>query len=468
MEIIKMDVVKKLWGFCNTLRDEGMNYGQYIEQLTYLLFLKIASEKNLNIPKKYNWESLLKKAGTELLEHYQECLRELGKEGGILTDIFAGALSQFRSPINLKKLVDMIDEERWSAIDVDIKGEAYEGLLQKYAEEQKGAGQYFTPRPLIRAIVECINPEIGESIHDPAMGTGGFILGALEIILKKTNEGADVTREKNETLLKKTFSGNEIVLETKRLALMNMFLHGIQADVYYGDSLAEGPHVSQKHRVIMTNPPFGIKSGGNGGATRSDFNVTTSNKQLNFVQHIISNLENGGRAAMVVPDNVLFDSGAGTKIRQILLEDCNLHTILRLPVGTFTPYAAGVKANVIFFIKGEPTKEIWIYDLRTNIEKIAKRRKLTEKDFEEFVKLYKQEKRKEAERWKKFSLKDINDRNFNLDIFWLKDDSLDSGEYEEPEVILENIKESEEKILDYVDNILKEVVNGNGKGNGGK
>jgi len=463
-----MDVVKKLWGFCNTLRDEGMNYGQYIEQLTYLLFLKIASEKDLDIPKDYNWKSLLDKSGTDLLEHYQDCLKELGKEGGILTDIFAGALSQFRSPINLKKLVDMIDEERWSAIDVDIKGEAYEGLLQKYAEEQKGAGQYFTPRPLIRAIVECINPEIGETIHDPAMGTGGFILGALEYLLKKTNDGADLTRKENDILLKKTFSGNEIVLETKRLALMNMFLHGIQIDVYYGDSLAEGPHVSQKHKVIMTNPPFGIKSGGNGGATRSDFNVTTSNKQLNFVQHVISNLENNGRAAMVVPDNVLFDSGAGTKIRQILLEDCNLHTILRLPVGTFTPYAAGVKANVIFFTKGEPTKEIWIYDLRTNIEKINKRRKLIEKDFEEFVKLYKEEKRKEANRWKKFTLKEIEDKNFNLDIFWLKDDSLDSGEYEEPEVILENIKESEEKILDYVDDIMKEVVNGSGKGNGGK
>jgi len=463
-----MDVVKKLWGFCNTLRDEGMNYGQYIEQLTYLLFLKIASEKDLDIPKDYNWKSLLDKSGTDLLEHYQDCLKELGKEGGILTDIFAGALSQFRSPINLKKLVDMIDEERWSAIDVDIKGEAYEGLLQKYAEEQKGAGQYFTPRPLIRAIVECINPEIGETIHDPAMGTGGFILGALEYLLKKTNDGADLTRKENDILLKKTFSGNEIVLETKRLALMNMFLHGIQIDVYYGDSLAEGPHVSQKHKVIMTNPPFGIKSGGNGGATRSDFNVTTSNKQLNFVQHVISNLENNGRAAMVVPDNVLFDSGAGTKIRQILLEDCNLHTILRLPVGTFTPYAAGVKANVIFFTKGEPTKEIWIYDLRTNIEKINKRRKLIEKDFEEFVKLYKEEKRKEANRWKKFTLKEIEDKNFNLDIFWLKDDSLDSGEYEEPEVILENIKESEEKILNYVDDIMKEVVNGNGKGNGGR
>lgn len=452
-----MDIVKKLWGFCNTLRDEGMNYGQYIEQLTYLLFLKIASEKDLDIPKNYNWESLLDKSGTDLLEHYQDCLRELGKQGGILTDIFAGALSQFRSPINLKKLVDMIDEERWSVIDVDIKGEAYEGLLQKYAEEQKGAGQYFTPRPLIRAIVECINPEIGETVHDPAMGTGGFILGALEYLLKKTNDGADLTRKENEVLLKKTFSGNEIVLETKRLALMNMFLHGISTDIYYGDSLAEGPHVSQKHKIIMTNPPFGIKSGGNGGATRSDFNITTSNKQLNFVQHVISNLENNGRAAMVVPDNVLFDSGAGTKIRQILLEDCNLHTILRLPVGTFTPYAAGVKANVIFFTKGESTKEVWFYDLRTNIEKIAKRRKLTEKDFEEFVKLYKQEKRKESERWKRFSLKEIEDRNYNLDIFWLKDESLDSGEYEEPEVILENIKESEKKILGFVEEIKGEV-----------
>ena len=448
-----MDVVKKLWGYCNTLRDEGMNYGQYIEQLTYLLFLKISNEKKLKINKKYGWDSLLDKSGTELLEHYQDCLRELAKEGGILTDIFSGALSQFRDPVNLKKLISMIDGERWSTIDVDIKGEAYEGLLQKYAEEQKGAGQYFTPRPLIRTIVQAIAPKIKETIHDPAIGTGGFILGAFEYILKNTNDGENLSRNENEFLLKKTFSGNEIVLETKRLALMNMFLHGINADIYYGDSLSEGPHVGRKHKIIITNPPFGIAGGAS--PTRSDFNIATSNKQLNFIQHVMSNLENGGRCAMVVPDNVLFDSGAGTKIRKILFEDFNLHTILRLPVGTFTPYAPGVKANVIFFDKPGPTKEVWIYDLRTNIEKINKKNKLKEKDFEEFVKLYK--KRKPSERFKKFTAKEIEKRDYNLDIFWIKDKNQDNGEYEEPEVILKNIKESEEKILDYVNKIMEEL-----------
>ena len=451
-----MDVVKKLWGFCNTLRDEGINYGQYIEQLTYLLFLKIADEKNLEIPQKYNWKSLTNKTGTELLEHYQTCLRKLGKSGGILTDIFAGSLSQFRDPVNLKKLIDMIDEIRWSTIDVDIKGEAYEGLLQKYAEEQKGAGQYFTPRPLIRAIVQCIAPDIKkkETINDPAMGTGGFLLGALEYILKQTNEAADLTREENQFLLKKMFSGNEIVMETKRLALMNMFLHGIQAEIYYGDSLAEGPHTGKKHNIIMTNPPFGIKSGGN-HVTRSDFSVTSSNKQLNFVQHVMSNLLPNGKAAMVVPDNVLFDSGAGTRIRKILLEDFALHTILRLPVGTFTPYAAGVKANVIFFSKTGPTKETWIYDLRTNIEKIAKKRKLTEADFQDFVSLYKN--RKETERFRKYTLNYIKDRNYTLDIFELKDDSLGDGTYPEPSVILDSIQASGALIVGYAKDIQDEI-----------
>ncbi len=458
------DVVQKLWGFCNTLRDEGMNYGQYIEQLTYLLFLKMADERNLPIPKRYNWKSLLEKSGMELLEHYQECLRNLGKEGGILSNIFSGALSQFREPLNLKKLIDMINETRWSAIDVDIKGEAYEGLLQKYASEQKGAGQYFTPRPLIRAIVKCIKPKVGETIHDPALGTGGFLLGALEYLMKQTHAGTDLTRQQNEFLLKKTFSGNELVLETKRLAMMNIYLHSIEADVYYGDSIGEGRHVGKKYKVIMTNPPFGIKSGGV-TAVRSDFNVTTSNKQLNFVQHVMSALENGGRAAMVAPDNVLFDSGAGTQIRKILLEDFNLHTILRLPVGTFTPYSAGVKANVIFFDKPGPTKEVWIYDLRTNIDKIAKKEPLKEEHFKEFVELY--NKRKETERWKKFSLKDIKDRNYNLDIFWLKSKELDSGEYEEPEVILESIKESEEKIIEEIDKITNILLN-DGAENGKK
>lgn len=454
------DVVQKLWGFCNTLRDEGMNYGQYIEQLTYLLFLKMADEKGLPIPKKYDWQSLLKLSGIELLEHYQECLKNLAKEGGILSDIFGGALSQFREPINLKKLIGMINEERWSAIDVDIKGAAYEGLLQKYASEQKGAGQYFTPRELIRAIVKCVDPKIRETIHDPALGTGGFLLGGLEYILRNTENGANLTREQNTFLLKKTFSGNELVLETKRLAMMNIYLHGIEADVYYGDSISEGPHIGKKYKVIMTNPPFGIKSGGV-TAVRSDFNITTSNKQLNFVQHVMSALDNGGRAAMVVPDNVLFDSGAGTNIRKILLEDFNLHTVLRLPIGTFTPYSPGVKANVIFFDKPGPTKAVWIYDLRTNIDKITKKDKVSEEHFKEFVSLYKN--RKETERFKKVSIEEIKKRDYNLDIFWLKDKNLDSGEYEEPEVILESIKESEERIIGEIDKIMGVVTNGNNR-----
>ena len=233
---------------------------------------------------------------------------------------------------------------------------------------------------------------------------------------------------------------------------MNMYLHGIEANIYYGDSLAEGPHVGKKYKIIMTNPPFGIKSGGV-TINRSDFNITTSNKQLNFVQHVMSTLGQNGRAAIVVPDNVLFDSGAGTKIRKILLEDFKLHTILRLPVGTFTPYAPGVKANVIFFKNLGSTENIWIYDLRTNIDKIAKKHKLTSKHFEEFVNLYNN--RKESERFKKFTIQEIKDRNYSLDIFWLKDDSLDSGIYEDPEVILTNIKKSEDKILKELEKIEK-------------
>jgi type I restriction enzyme M protein len=313
---------------------------------------------------------------------------------------------------------------------------------------------------LIRAIVRCIDPKVGETIHDPALGTAGFLIGAFEHLYKKTDYGADLTREQSNFLKKKTFSGNELVLETKRLAMMNIYLHGIDAAVYYGDSISEGPHVGKKYKVIMTNPPFGIKSGGV-TAVRSDFNVTTSNKQLNFIQHIMSALE--GRAGVVVPDNVLFDSGAGTAIRKILLEDCNLHTILRLPIGTFTPYSPGVKANVIFFEKPGPTKAVWIYDLRTNIDKITKKDKVSEEHFKEFVSLYKN--RKETERFRKFPIDEIKKRDYNLDIFWLKDKNLDSGIYEEPEVILESIKESEEKILEQIDKIMGVIVN-NGGNNG--
>jgi len=352
------EVVGKLWGFCNTLRHDGISYGDYIEQLTYLLFLKIAEEKGVIVPQGCTWRDLKSMSGTELIDGYSNILRTLSRERGMLGEIFARSASRFREPVNLKKLITMIDETQWTAIDVDIKADAYEGLLQKYAEEEKGAGQYFTPREAIRCVVRCIKPDIRArpdfTIHDPAIGTAGFLIGAYEWMMRQTKDGALLERGERERLRNRTFSGGEIVPETKRLALMNLFLHEIEADVYYGDSLAEGPHTSKRYDVVMTNPPFGTKGAGQ-APVRDDFTVTTANKQLNFVQHVMTILKPGGRAAIVVPDNVLFEETAGREVRKLLMEDCNLHTILRLPIGTFTPYSPGVKANIIFFTKGEPT-----------------------------------------------------------------------------------------------------------------
>src|SRR5437899_9829970 len=250
------EVVGKLWGFCHTLRHDGIGYGDYIEQLTYLLFLKLAEEKGVKLPDGCSWSDLKKESGTELLDTYIEILRTLGRQKGMLGDIFAGSLSKFREPVNLKKLIMLIDETQWTSIDVDIKAQAYEGLLQKYAEEEKGAGQYFTPREAIRCVIRCIRPDIREkpdfSIHDPAVGTAGLLIGAYEWMMKETKEGALLTREERERLQRKTFSGGEIVPETKRLALMNLFLHEIEADVYYGDSLAEGPQASKRYDIVMT------------------------------------------------------------------------------------------------------------------------------------------------------------------------------------------------------------------------
>lgn len=420
------EVVGKLWGFCNTLRHDGIGYGDYIEQLTYLLFLKIAQEKGVKLPQGCKWNDLKVKSGTELLDAYIEILRTLSRQKGMLGDIFAGSLSKFREPVNLKKLITLIDETQWSTIDVDIKAEAYEGLLQKYAEEEKGAGQYFTPREAIRCVVRCISPDIRErpdfTIHDPAVGTAGFLIGSYEWMMKQTKEGAQLTRDERERLQTKTFSGCEIVIDTKRLALMNLYLHEIEADIYYGDALAEGPHTSKRYNVVMTNPPFGTKGAGQ-SPIRDDFTVKTANKQLNFVQHVMNVLKPGGRAAMVVPDNVLFEEAAGKEVRKLLIEDCSLHTILRLPIGTFTPYSPGVKANIIFFTKGQPSKEIWIYDNRTNVEKVAIRHPLTAEYFKDFEACYDAKPRKETERFKRFTREDIAKRNDNLDIFWIKDES---------------------------------------------
>jgi type I restriction enzyme M protein len=468
------DVVQKLWGFCNTLRHDGINYGDYIEQLTYLLFLKLADEKGVAVPQGYDWDSLLEKSGTTLTDHYQDVLRRLGKEPGLLGDIFAGALSKFREPVNLKKLILLINETEWAELDVDLKAEAYEGLLQKFAAEQKGAGQYFTPREAIRAIVRCIRPDIGAgavqgakgedfTIHDPAVGTAGFLIAAAEWNLKRRER--PLTREEQQRLKRGTISGGEIVLETRRLALMNLYLHGLEGDIRYGDSIAEGDP-GKRYNVILTNPPFGTKGAGEAPG-RDDFTVATSNKQLNFIQHVLTILKQGGRAAMVVPDNVLFEENAGRDVRGLLMKDCQLHTILRLPVGTFTPYSPGVKANVIFFRKGLPTQEVWIYDLRTNVPKVTKGHPLTADYFAEFVTCYGSHAtphpndRGESERFRRFTRQEIQDRDDNLDIFWLKDENLeDSNDLPEPEDLVSEAVTQLETALDALNDLAMQLGNG--------
>lgn len=469
------DVVGKLWGFCNTLRHDGINYGDYIEQLTYLLFLKLADEKGLAVPERSGWPTLRDRSGSDLLDHYVEVLRTLAKEKGILGDIFAGSLSKFREPVNLKKLIALIDETEWAELDVDLKGQAYEGLLQKYAAEQKGAGQYFTPREAIRSVIRCTLPDlfrphsairnpqsaIDFTIHDPACGTAGFLIGAYEWIMDQTHEGADLRREDRERLQKRTFSGGEIVLETRRLAMMNLYLHEIEAEIYYGDSLAEGPHTARRYDCVLTNPPFGTKGAGD-VPVREDFTVQTSNKQLNFVQHVMHILKPGGRAAIVLPDNVLFEDHAGRDVRRLLMTDCDLHTILRLPIGTFTPYSPGVKANILFFRKGQPTEVVWIYDLRTNVEKVTKRHPLTADYFRDFASCYQAKLRTDTEHFRRFTRDEIAKRDDNLDIFWLKDESLgDAGDLPEPEDLVSEAVTQLETALDALrDLALKLQENG--------
>jgi len=447
-----IDVGQKIWHFCHTLRDEGMSYGNYIEQLTYLLFLKMAAERDAEIPKGCGWNDLIKESGDDLMKKYDVILEKLSKTKGVLGDIFANAKNLFRKPVGLKKIIDMINDIDWGSIPVDKLGTIYEDLLQRYAEEKKGgAGQYFTPRPLIKTMCKVMKPAKNMKIHDPACGTGGFLIAASEYILEEIGGKLDPD---DETKLKySTFSGQELVLDTRRLCVMNLYLHGIHDGIEYGDSLAEQKEAEWD--MVLTNPPFGVKSGGE-VPHRPDFNVETANKQLNFVQHVMSGLKQNGKAAMVLPDNVLFEEGAGKELRKVWLRGFNVHTILRLPIGAFT-YVPGVKANVVFFDKGKKTEDVWVYDMRSNITKINKGNPLKEADFDDFVKLY--AKRKETDRFKKYSLKTLEERDYNLDIKWLKDDSLNQ-EYEDPDVILENIKESEEKILEQIEKIIGVLQNG--------
>jgi type I restriction enzyme M protein len=367
------DIVQKLWGFCHTLRHDDIDYGDYIEQLTYLLFLKMADERGVALNKiqwtnergekqttDCSWRALVERSGTDLSDHFAEVLRVLGRQPGMLGEIFTQALSRFNNPVNLKRVIAMIDEEDWSAMDVDVKGAAFEGLLEKAASEgKKGAGQYFTPRVLIQSIVRVMKPDPRGNpefrICDPACGTGGFLVCAYEWLISKEVSGGVFERPDAKRIKTSTYYGQDLVPRPRRLALMNLFLHGVEPHIHIGDTIYE-PDRGERYDVILTNPPFGTK-GANQAPEREDFTIETSNKQLNFVQHVLTTLKPGGRAAIVLPDNCLFEGKAG-EVFEILMQDCSLHTVLRLPRGTFTPYSQGVKANVIFFQKGRPTEHV--------------------------------------------------------------------------------------------------------------
>ena len=467
------DVVGKLWGFCHTLRHDGVDYGDYIEQITYLLFLKMADEREVKLPAECTWPKLRDKSGTALIDHYIDTLRKLGKEKGILGDIYSGAQSRFANPVNLKKLINLIDEVEWTSLGVDVKAEAYEGLLEKAASEgKKGAGQYFTPRVVIQSVVRCIKPDPRAhkefTVCDPACGTGGFLVCAYEWLIEETKGGA-VDRELAKRLKFGTYFGQDLVARPRRLALMNLALHGLEPEISIGDSIYEPPS-GRRFDVILTNPPFGTR-GANQAPDREDFTVETSNKQLNFLQHVMTILKPGGRAALVLPDNCLFADQAG-EVMKYLTEDCDVHTVLRLPRGTFTPYSQGVKANLIFFSKGSPTERIWIYDARTNVPGITKKdRPLTAEHFAEFEKCYGKDANGKAkrdaarsrdDRWRSFTIAEAKERDFKLDGFkWLKEESLeDADELGEPEDLVTEAKAELLAAVRALDAVTRALENG--------
>ena len=488
-------VVQKLWNYCNVLRDDGLSYGDYVEQLTYLLFLKMAHERTQApwnqvsaIPEEFAWPALLATDGDALEVQYRHTLEELGKKPGMLGVIFRKAQNKIQDPAKLRRLVvNLIDKEHWFSLDADVKGDAYEGLLEKNAQDTKGgAGQYFTPRPLIQGIVDVMRPEPGTTICDPACGTGGVFLGAHDYIVK---HNPNLDREAKKHLQLNALHGVEIVDAVTRLCAMNLMLHGIgptsaeaQPPIKSDDSLRADP--GDRFDMVLTNPPFGKKSSvlvvtqeGEQErqaltVVREDFWATTTNKQLNFVQHVRTLLKINGRAAVVVPDNVLFEGGAGETVRRKLMETCDLHTILRLPTGIF--YAQGVKANVIFFDKKPAsekawTENVWFYDLRTNKHFTLKTNPLTRADLDEFVEVYRPEARHSREptwtddnpdgRWRAYSYDEIIQWDkASLDIFWLRDEALEeTANLPDPELIAAEIVEDLQAALDEFAEIQAEL-----------
>jgi len=472
-------IVQRLWNYCHVLRDDGVSYGDYVEQLTYLLFLKMDDEqsrppfgKRSTIPEELGWQSLLEKDGPELENHYRMVLTELAREKGMLGVIFRKSQNRIQDPAKLKRLIMLINDETWVGLDIDVKGDIYEGLLQKNAEDVKsGSGQYFTPRALIKTMVAVTKAEPGMTINDPACGTGGFLLAAHDHISKtyKLDKG------EKRFLRYNTFSGKDIVDGVARLCVMNLYLHGIGGDespIKVGDSLISDP--GERYDLVLTNPPFGKKSsitivngGGRAGRQsliyeRPDFWASTSNKQLNFLQHCKTQLKINGKCGIVVPDNVLFEGGAGETVRKKLLHECDVHTLLRLPTGIF--YAQGVKANVLFFDRKPAsetpwTKKLWIYDLRTNKHFTLKQSPLRLEDLQDFIKCYNPENRydrKEAKRFKCFDYDELTQRDkVSLDIFWLKDKSLEDAEnLPDPEVLAREIMKNLEVALEQFSGIL--------------
>mgnify|MGYP003271328003 FL=1 len=460
------EIVSKLWNLCNVLRDDGITYHQYVTELTYILFLKMAKEtgSEKNIPEQYRWDALKVKEGIELKRFYDELLRELGENcTGRVQEIYQGARSNIEEPANLKKIITNIDELDWYSAKEEGLGNLYEGLLEKNANEKKsGAGQYFTPRVLIDVMTELIAPQPGERCNDPACGTFGFMIAADRYVKENTNDLFDLSEEEGEFQQKEAFTGGELVHETHRLALMNAMLHDIEGKIYLCDTLSNQGKVMNGFDVVLTNPPFGTKKGGE-RANRDDFTFQTSNKQLNFLQHIYRSLKTTGnaRAAVVLPDNVLFADGDGERIRRDLMEKCNLHTILRLPTGIF--YAQGVKTNVLFFTRGttdkDNTKEVWINDLRNDMPSFGKTNPLKREHFNEFVECYAEgdlSKREETYseenpngRWRKYTIEDILARDkTSLDITWMKTDS-GTDDYTLAE-LLDMIKEKSSNIAKAV------------------
>ena len=487
--ITSSNVGQKLWNYCNVLRDAGLSYGDYLEQLTYLIFLKMMDEQGqpevqrllghgpAPVPEGYDWSSLMARDGAELELHYRDVLDTLGSQKGILGVIFGKAQNKIQQPAMLTRLIkELINGENWSALNVDVKGDAYEALLEKNAQDVKtGAGQYFTPRPLIQAIVDVMYPGPDDTICDPACGTGGFLLGAHDYIVEHHPR---MNQDQLKHIKEDAFHGWEIVDNAARLGVMNLYLHGIGGDktnIVVDDSLREHPGIN--FDLVLTNPPFGRKSSltfvNSAGVAqresleveRPDFWATTSNKQLNFLQHVRTLLKINGRAAIVVPDNVLFEGGAGETVRQRILDECDVHTLLRLPTGVF--YAQGVKANVLFFDRKPAretpwTQELWIYDLRTNKRFTLKNSPMRREHLDDFVTCYNPENRHdrvETERFKRFSYDELKQRDsLNLDISWLRDESVeDAADLPAPEVLLEEIMDDLYGVLEQLEEIGEDL-----------